>query len=589
MDPSQAEESEPRVKKDRAAEGPSSAGPVEAADFIRAIVIADLKSAKNGGRVHTRFPPEPNGYLHIGHAKSIVLNFDIAEEFGGQCNLRFDDTNPVKEDVEYVDSIQEDIRWLGYDWEERLFYASDYFEQLYEYAVLLIKAGKAYVDELSPEEIRVQRGTLTEPGRESPYRNRPVQESLELFERMRRGEFPDGRYILRAKIDMSSPNINLRDPTMYRIRHASHHRTGEAWCIYPLYDFTHCLSDAIEGITHSICTLEFENNRPLYDWFLDQLPVPCHPRQIEFARLNLSYTVMSKRKLLELVKGGYVRGWDDPRLPTLCGLRRRGITPEAIRSFCKHIGLSKTNSTVDISLLEHFVREDLNKRAQRVMAVLRPLKVVLLDYPEDRVEWLEAVNNPEDESAGTHKVPFSRVLYIEREDFREDPQKNYFRLAPGREVRLKHAYYITCQKVVKDGRGGEVTELHCNYDPQSRGGWTNDGRMVKGTLHWVSAAHALPAEVRLYDHLFSVENPGETEGRDFKEELNPDSLQVLASCLVEPGLKGARPGSRFQFLRQGYFAVDPDSRDGRLVFNRTLTLKDTWARIEKRQGGGASF
>jgi glutaminyl-tRNA synthetase len=578
------------VKKDKdQADLPSAgasprveAGAQEGTDFIRSIVIQDRKAGKNGGRVHTRFPPEPNGYLHIGHAKSICLNFGIAAEFGGKCNLRFDDTNPTKEEVEYVESIQQDVRWLGFDWEDRLFYASDYFDRLYEYALELIRAGKAYVDSLSPEEIRQYRGTLTEPGRNSPYRDRPIAENLELFERMHRGEFAEGTCILRAKIDMSSPNINLRDPTIYRIRFASHHRTGDKWCIYPMYDFTHCLSDSLEGITHSICTLEFENNRPLYDWFLDQLPVPCHPQQIEFARLNISYTVLSKRRLLELVQGGQVRGWDDPRMPTISGLRRRGYTPEAIRAFCDRIGVSKVNSTVDITLLEYFIRQDLNRTAPRVMAVLRPLKVVLDNYPQGKVEEVEAENNPEDPSAGRRKLPFSRELYIERDDFREDPPKKWFRLAPGREVRLKHAYYLTCTKVLKDPKSGEAVELHCTYDPASRGGWTSDGRKVLGTLHWVSAAHSLEAEVRLYDHLFLKENPSEEEeGVDFKSYLNPHSLEVLEQARVEDGLRAAKPLSRYQFLRQGYFCVDYDSTPQRLVFNRTVTLKDTWAKIEQ--------
>ncbi|MBN1834935.1 MAG: glutamine--tRNA ligase/YqeY domain fusion protein [Spirochaetales bacterium] len=551
-------------------------------DFIRSIVIADREAGKNQGRVHTRFPPEPNGYLHIGHAKSIVLNFGIAEEFGGKCNLRFDDTNPTKEEVEYVESILADVRWLGYDWEDRLFYASDYFDRLYEFAEDLVRAGKAYVDSLSPEEVREHRGTLTEPGRNSPYRDRPVEENLDLLRRMRAGEFAEGEHVLRARIDMSSPNINLRDPAIYRIKHASHHRTGDAWCIYPMYDYAHPLSDALEGITHSICTLEFENNRPLYDWFLDNLDAGCHPRQIEFARLNVSYTVLSKRKLLALVTKGYVRGWDDPRMPTISGLRRRGYTPEAIRAFCERIGVAKVNSTVDISLLEYFLREDLNRRAPRVMGVLQPLRLVIENYPEGQEEELEAVNNPEDSSAGTRPVLLSRVLYVEREDFREDPPKKWFRLAPGREVRLKHAYYVTCTGVVRDPDSGEVVELRCSYDPQTRGGWSQDGRKVLGTLHWVSAAHALEAEVRLYDRLFDRENPGEEEeGRQFTDYLNPASLEVLSGCRVERSLADAPVGGTYQFLRQGYFCVDPDSTGGRLVFNRTVTLKDSWARIEK--------
>jgi len=551
-------------------------------DFIREIIMEDLRMNKYDGRVHTRFPPEPNGYLHIGHAKSICLNFGVAQEFGGLCNLRFDDTNPTKEEAEYVEAIKEDVRWLGFDWEDREYYASDYFEQLYEYAVELIKKGKAYVCDLSPEEIREYRGTLTEPGKESPYRNRSVEENLELFERMRAGEFPDGSRTLRAKIDMAHPNVLMRDPVMYRILHATHHRTGDKWCIYPMYDFAHCISDSIEGITHSLCTLEFENNRALYDWFLDELDL-YHPQQIEFARLNLSYTVLSKRKLLKLVEGGYVSGWDDPRMPTLSGLRRRGYTPEAIRDFCHRIGVAKTNSVVDIALLEHCVRQDLNKRAPRVFGVLRPLKVVLVNYPEDLVEEMECINNPEDPSMGTRKVPFSRVLYIERDDFREDPPKKWFRLAPGREVRLRYAYLITCVDVIKDEHG-EVVELHCTYDPASRGGWAPDGRKVRGTLHWVSAAHALEAEVRLYDRLFLKPNPLDVEeGQDFTANLNPNSLQILTSCRVEPSLKGAPPGSRYQFERQGYFCVDPDSREDRLVFNRTVPLRDTWAKIEKAQ------
>ena len=507
-------------------------------DFIRAIIAEDLKHNKNNSRVHTRFPPEPNGFLHIGHAKSICLNFGIAAEHkGGLCNLRFDDTNPTKEDITYVESIQEDIRWLGFDWGDRLFYASDYFEQLYQYAIQLIQEGKAYVCDLSPDEIREYRGTLTEPGKESPYRNRSIEENMALFQRMRAGEFPDGSHVLRAKIDMASPNLNMRDPVMYRILHAEHHRTGTQWCIYPMYDFTHCLSDSIEGITHSICTMEFENNRPLYDWFLDQLPVPCHPQQIEFARLNLSHTVLSKRRLLELVKGGYVSGWDDPRMPTLAGLRRRGYTPESIRNFCDRIGVAKRESLVDIALLEYYIREDLNQRARRVMAVLRPLKVIIDNYPEGQVEELDAINNPEDPDMGSRKTPFSREIYIEAEDFREDPPKKFFRLTPGREVRLKHAYIIRCERAVKDPDTGEITELHCTYDPETRSGSCPDGRKVKGTLHWVSAAHSIDAEVRLYDHLFTRPNPSEAdEGTDFKDFLNPDSLITLKTCKLEPGL-----------------------------------------------------
>jgi len=551
-------------------------------NFIREIIEGDLKEGKNEGRVHTRFPPEPNGYLHIGHAKSICLNFGLAAEYGGLYNLRFDDTNPSKEDVEYVDSIMEDVRWLGFDWEDRLFYASDYFEKLYEYAVQLIKNGKAYVCDLSADEIREYRGTLTQPGQNSPYRERSVEENLDMFERMRQGEFPDGSRTLRAKVDMASPNLNMRDPVMYRILRASHHRTGDKWCVYATYDWAHGQSDSIEGITHSICTLEFEDHRPLYDWFIDQLGI-FHSQQIEFARLNLSYTIMSKRKLLGLVQEGHVGGWDDPRMPTISGLRRRGYTPESIRDFCERIGVAKRESTVDIALLEHCLREDLNKRAPRVMVVLRPLRLVIDNYPEDQVEELDAVNNPEDSSMGTRKVPFSRVLYIEKDDFREDPPKKWFRLAPGREVRLKHAYYVTCTDVVKDEKTGEVVELHCAYDPESRGGWTKDDRKVRGTLHWVSAAHSFPVEARLYDHLFTKEDPDDVkEGMDFKSNLNPRSLETLASCQAEPSLKDAEPGSRFQFMRQGYFCVDTvDSTPDALVFNRTATLRDTWAKIEK--------
>jgi glutaminyl-tRNA synthetase len=552
-------------------------------DFIREIIKEDLANNKYGARVHTRFPPEPNGYLHIGHAKSICLNFGIAAEFGGLCNLRFDDTNPTKEEIEYVESIKENVRWLGFDWGDRLYYASDYFEQLYRYAVQLIKKGKSYVCDLSPQEIREYRGTLTEPGRHSPYRNRSVEENLDLFERMRAGEFEDGSRTLRAKIDMTSGNINMRDPVIYRILHAAHHRTGDKWCIYPMYDFAHCFSDAIEKITHSICTLEFEDHRPLYDWFLDELGI-YHPQQIEFARLNLSYTVLSKRKLIELVEARYVTGWDDPRMPTLSGLHRRGYTPESIRNFCERIGVAKRDSMVDIALLEYYIREDLNKHAQRVMAVLRPLRVVIDNYPENIVEDLEAINNPEDPGMGTRKVPFSRVLYIEREDFREDPPKQFYRLAPGREVRLRYAYFIKCVGVIKDAQTGEVVELHCTYDPETRGGDSPDGRKVKATLHWVSATHALEAEVRLYDHLFIKSDPNNTEaGRALKDYLNPNSLEILKSCRVEQSLSGSIQGTRYQFERQGYFCVDPDSSEGSLVFNRTVTLRDTWAKIEKAQ------
>ncbi len=548
-------------------------------DFIREIVEQDIRSGKYGGRVHTRFPPEPNGYLHIGHAKAMSIDFGIAEEYGGLCNLRFDDTNPVKEETEYVEAIKRDIRWLGYDWGDRLYFASDYFEQLYEWAVELIKKGKAYVCDLSPDEVREYRGTLTEPGKESPYRNRSVEENLDLFARMRAGEFPDGSRTLRAKIDMASPNLNMRDPIMYRIIHTPHHRTGDAWCIYPTYDWAHGQCDSIEGITHSLCDLAYEIHRPLYDWFLDQLGVH-HPQQIEFARLNLTHTVLSKRKLIRLVKEGIVSGWDDPRMPTLCGLRRRGYTPESIRAFCERIGVAKRESVVDIALLENCLREDLNKRARRVMAVLRPLRVVVENYPEGVVEHVEAVNNPEDPGMGTRLLPFSRTLYIDRNDFREDPPKKYYRLAPGRDVRLKHAYLIRCVDVVKDS-SGNVVELRCTYDPQTRGGSAPDGREVRGTLHWVSAEHAREAEVRLYDHLFTEEDPAKLEGEDFTACLNPSSLVVLRGCLVEPSLEGAQPFESFQFLREGYFCVDPDTRPGLLVFNRSVPLRDSWAKIEK--------
>jgi len=554
-----------------------------APNFIRSIVAKDLKTNKYDGRVVTRFPPEPNGYLHMGHAKSICLNFGIAaENKGGICNLRFDDTDPSKEEIEYVESIKSDVRWLGFEWEDRQFFASDYFDKLYHYAVQLIKSGNAYVDSLSAQEIREYRGTLTEPGRESPYRHRSIEENLDLFTRMRAGEFEDGAHVLRAKIDMASGNMLMRDPALYRIKHVSHYRTGDKWCIYPMYDFTHCLSDSIEGITHSICTLEFEINRQLYDWVLDQLKV-YHPQQIEFARLNLTYTVLSKRKLIELVEAGHVTGWDDPRMPTISGLRRRGYTPASIRNFCERIGVAKRDSMVDVALLEYSAREDLNKHAPRVMGVLRPLKVVIDNYPEGKVEELEAENNPEDSSAGKRKIPFSRILYIEKEDFMEDPPKKFFRLAPEREVRLKHAYYVKCSDIVKDEKTGEVIEVHCTYDPKTRGGWSEDGRKVRGTLHWVSAGHALKAEVRLYEHLFVKENPSEAkDGADFKTYLNPDSMEKLTSCLVEPSLAGAAPGSRYQFLRQGYFCVDSrDSLSNALVFNRTVTLRDTWAKIQK--------
>jgi glutaminyl-tRNA synthetase len=551
-------------------------------NFIRDIMIEDLKTNKYGGRVHTRFPPEPNGYLHIGHAKSISLNFGLAAEFGGKCNLRFDDTNPCKEETEYVESIIEDVRWLGGDFEDRVFYASDYFDQLHEWAVQLIKAGKAYVCDLTAEQVREYRGTLTEPGRESPYRNRSVEENLELFARMRAGEFPDGSRTLRAKIAMASPNLNMRDPVMYRILHAEHHRTGDKWCIYPMYDFTHGESDSIERITHSICTLEFEDHRPLYDWYIEQLGI-YHPQQIEFDRLNLTYTLLSKRRLLQLVERGHVRGWDDPRMPTISGIRRRGYTPEAIRNFCRNVGVSKTNGTTELGLLEYFVREDLNRRAARVMAVLRPLRVVIDKYPEGQVEQMEAVNNPEDPGMGSRNVPFSRVLYIEQDDFREDPPKQYYRLSPGREVRLRYGYFITCTGVVKDPKTGEVTEIHCTYDPATRGGNAPDGRKVKSTIHWVSAAHAVDAEIRLYETLFARENPAdETEGKDFTEYLNPKSLEVLKNAKLEPSLRGAAVGSRYQFERLGYFCVDPDSTPQKPAFNRTVALRDSWGKIEKK-------
>uniref|UniRef100_B8DLQ7 Glutamine--tRNA ligase n=1 Tax=Nitratidesulfovibrio vulgaris (strain DSM 19637 / Miyazaki F) TaxID=883 RepID=B8DLQ7_NITV9 len=551
-------------------------------DFIRALITADNANGRFDSRVHTRFPPEPNGYLHIGHAKSICLNFGVAREFGGKCNLRFDDTNPLKESQEYVDSIREDVKWLGGDWQGREFYASDYFEQLYQYAEQLILAGKAYVDSLSADEIREHRGTLTAPGKESPYRNRSVEENLDLFRRMRAGEFKDGEHVLRAKIDMASPNVVMRDPTLYRIRHAHHHRTGDAWCIYPMYDYTHCISDSIEGITHSICTLEFVNNRELYDWTLDTLGV-YHPQQLEFARLNLTYTVLSKRKLIQLVEGGYVNGWDDPRMPTISGLRRRGVTPEALQDFCARIGVAKADSVVDFSLLEFCMREHLNAVAPRVMGVLDPIKVVIENYPDDQVETFDMPYHPEDTSHGSRTVPFSKVLYIERDDFREDPPKKYHRLAPGAEVRLRYAYYITCREVVKDA-DGNITELRCTYDPATKGGWSQDGRKVKGTIHWVSAAHALHAEVRLYEHLFSVENPNAAEeGKTFVDYLNPDSLKTV-TAMLEPALADVAPGTRVQFERIGYFCADKDGTPGKPVFNRTVGLRDSWAKIEKKEG-----
>lgn len=553
-------------------------------DFIREIVAADVAAGRHGGRVVTRFPPEPNGYLHIGHAKAISLDFGIAAEFGGHCNLRFDDTNPVKEDVEYVDAIKDDVRWLGFDWGEREFYAADYYQQIYDAAEGLIHKGRAYVDSLSADEMREHRGTLTTPGRNSPYRGRSVDENLDLFRRMRAGEFADGAHVLRAKIDMASPNINMRDPVLYRIRHAEHHRTGTTWCIYPMYDFAHPLSDAIEGVTHSLCTLEYEDHRPLYDWVIEHCDTPHRPRQYEFARLNLNYTVMSKRKLLQLVAQKHVAGWDDPRMPTITGLRRRGYTPEAIRDFCARIGVAKKENVIDVGLLEHCVREDLNRRAPRAMTVLRPLRLVLTNYAEDGVEEMDVVNNPEDAAAGTRKVPFSRVVYIERDDFMEDPPKKFFRLAPGREVRLRNAYLVTCTEVIKDA-AGEIVELHGTYDPATRGGDAPDGRKVKATLHWVSAAHAVDAEVRLYDRLFTVEDPDAAaarQGQDFLSFLNPASLDTLTGAKVEPGLADAAPGARFQFERLGYFAVDADSRPGRPVFNRTVSLKDTWAKVAAR-------
>ncbi len=555
----------------------------KASDFIRDIIAQDRKANKNEGRVITRFPPEPNGYLHIGHAKSICLNFEVAKENNGRCHLRFDDTNPTKEEEEYVQSIKEDVRWLGYDWGEHLFFASDYFDKLYEYGVHLIKTGKAYVCDLTADEIREYRGTLTEPGKESPYRKRSMAENLDLYERMRTGEFPDGTRVLRAKIDMASGNLNMRDPVIYRILHASHHRTGDSWCIYPMYDYTHPISDAVENISHSLCTLEFEDHRPLYDWTLDNLPVACHPQQIEFARLNLSFTVVSKRKLLRLVNEGFVDGWDDPRMPTLSGIRRRGYTPEAIRNFCERIGVAKRDSTVDVALLEHTVREDLNNRAPRSMAVLRPLKVVIENYPEGRVEELDAQNHPGNPDMGTRKVPFSRELYVERDDFMEEPPKKFYRLTPGREVRFRYAYFIKCERVVKDDKTGEIIELRCTYDSESRGGSAPDGRKVKATIHWVSAAHAIPAEIRLYDRLFVTENPEADKEKDFIENINSKSLEILTECRLEPSLANAAPGSLYQFERQGYFCADSkDSAAEKLVFNRTVTLRDSWAKIKGR-------
>jgi len=569
-----------------AAAAPESVEPSERpSNFIRDIIIEDLKTNKHNGRVQTRFPPEPNGYLHIGHAKSICLNFGLAAEFGGKTNLRFDDTNPEKEEQEYVNSIVADVHWLGADWEDRLFYASDYFGQLHEWAVQLIKAGKAYVCDLSAEEVRQYRGTLTEPGTESPYRNRSVEENLALFERMRAGEFPDGSRTLRAKIDMASRNLNMRDPVMYRILHAEHHRTRDKWCIYPMYDFAHGQSDSIEKVTHSICTLEFEDHRPLYNWFIEQLGI-FPSRQIEFDRLNLTYTLLSKRKLLQLVRDGHVRGWDDPRMPTLSGIRRRGYTPEAVRNFCAAIGVSKTNGTIELAMLEHFVREDLNKRSLRAMVVLRPLRVVIDNYPEGQVEEVEVVNNPEDPNAGTRKVPFSRVIYIEQDDFRENPPKQFFRLSPGREVRVRGGYFIKCTSVVKDEKTGEVVEVHCTYDPATRSGNAPDGRKVKGTIHWVSAAQALDAEVRLYENLFTKEDPNDVpDGQEFTANLNFNSLGVLTKAKLEPSLASAKPGDRYQFERLGYFCADTDSNPGKLVFNRTVPLRDTWAKVEKREKG----
>ncbi len=572
---------EDNVPEDLAPDNRTSERDASATDFIREAIAEDTRSGRFGGRVHTRFPPEPNGYLHIGHAKAICLNFGVANEFNGLCNLRFDDTNPVKEETEYVKGIKDDIHWLGFDWGDREFYASDYFEQLYDFAERLILKGKAYVCDLSPDEVRAYRGTLTEPGRNSPYRDRTAEENLDLFRRMRAGEFPDGSRTLRAKIDMASPNINLRDPIMYRILHATHHRTGDAWCIYPMYDFAHGQSDSIEGITHSLCDIDYEQHRPLYDWFLDELEI-YHPRQIEFARLILNYTVLSKRKLRLLVEQGHVSGWDDPRLPTLAGLRRRGYTPEAIRAFIGDVGVAKSNSVVDIALLEHHIRQDLNQRVERRMAVLNPLKVIIENYPKGREEELEAINNPENAGQGTRMVPFSRELYIERDDFMEDPPRKFYRLAPGREVRLRYAYFVTCTGVEKDPETGEVTTLRCTYDPATRGGDAPDGRKVRGTLHWVSAKHAIEIEVRLYDRLFAVPDPEDVpEGSDFTANLNPNSLRIIPNAYAEPSIAGAMPGDRFQFERLGYFVVDPDTHN-KLVFNRTIALRDTWAKMQRR-------
>jgi len=548
--------------------------------FIQDIVDEDMRTNRYGGRVHTRFPPEPNGYLHIGHAKAICLDFGVAAANDGLCNLRFDDTNPIKEEEEYVQSIIEDVRWLGFDWGDRLYYASDYFEQMYEYALVLIRKGLAYVCDLCPDEIREYRGTLTEPGRNSPYRERSIEENLDLFQRMRAGEFPDGSRVLRAKIDMASPNINMRDPVIYRILRATHHRTGDDWCIYPMYDYAHPISDALEGITHSLCTLEFEDHRPLYDWFLEMLEFPSPPQQIEFARLFLSHTLTSKRKLRQLIESGYVEGWDDPRMPTLSGVRRRGYTPEAIHDLCNRVGVAKNNSVIDLAILEQCIREDLNKRAQRVMAVLRPLRVVITNYPEGQTEELDTENNPEDPDAGTRTIPFSRVIYIEHEDFMEDPPRKFYRLAPGREVRLKSAYIIKCEEVIKDPETGEIIELRCTYDPESRSGSVSGGRRVRSTVHWVSAAHALKAEVHMYSPLFLTRDP--EEGGDFLANLNPHSLEVITGCLVEPSLATAGPGDRFQFLRQGYFCIDTSAREGQLLFNRIVSLRDTWAKVSRQ-------